>query len=152
MGKIKRVLEKISGQNVYIDTNLFIYFLDQNTIFFPIASRILEAAELGVFIAFTGDLTIAEALVKPYKSKNTLLIEGFKDFFYAEDFLTIKSHNSDIFDLSSQIRAQHNMKFADALHYATAIKSGCTFFITNDKGIRSTDELEVILIQDLMND
>jgi predicted nucleic acid-binding protein len=43
------------------------------------------------------------------------------------------------------------MKFADALHYATALKAGCKFFITNDTGIRSTAELEVILLKDLLN-
>ena len=43
------------------------------------------------------------------------------------------------------------LKFADVLHYATALKEGCKFFITNDTGIRSTDALEVILIKDLID-
>ncbi|WP_428354224.1 type II toxin-antitoxin system VapC family toxin [Methyloprofundus sp.] len=150
MGKIKQHIDKIAGQSVYIDTNLFIYFLDQNTEFFPISADILEAVEQGKFFAFTGDLTVAEALVKPYQLNNLSLISTFKAFFFADNFLSIASHNADTFDLSSQIRAKYKMKFADALHYATAIKSGCQFFITNDKGIRSTDDMEVILIKDLL--
>ena len=151
MGKINSVLDRIAGKSVYIDTNLFIYFLDQNTHFFPIASELLEAVEKGVFIAFTGDLTVAEALVKPYKTKDNFIIHQFKAFFNTENFLSVLSHNSEAFDLCSQIRAESNMKFADALHYATAIQAGCQFFITNDKGIRSNDLIEVILINELMD-
>ncbi len=150
MGEVDAVLKKILGQSVYIDTNLFIYFLDQNTTYFPISSRLLKAVEAGEFIAFTGDLTVAETLVKPYQTKNILLITQFKAFFNAKDFLSIQSHDSEIFDLGAKIRAEYGMKFADALHYATAIKSGCQFFITNDKGICTSNEIEVILLNDLI--
>lgn len=151
MGKIAGVLNKLAGQHVYLDTNLFIYFLDQNKEFFPVASAIFEAIELGRFIAYTGDITVAETLVKPYQTDNILLVATFKEFFYADDFLSIKSHDSDTFNLCAKIRAKYGMKFADSLHYATAIKAGCKFFITNDTGIRSTDSLEVILIKDLID-
>jgi predicted nucleic acid-binding protein len=43
------------------------------------------------------------------------------------------------------------LKFADVLHYATALKAGCKFFITNDTSIRSIDALEVIFIKDFVN-
>ena len=151
MGKIADVLDRLAGQCVYIDTNLFIYFLDQNTEFFSIASKILEAVESGNFIAYTGDLTVAETLVKPYQTGNVLLVANFKAFFSADDFISVESHDADTFDLSAQIRAKYGLKFPDALHYATALKAGCKFFITNDTGIRSTDALEVILIKDLID-
>lgn len=150
MGKIADVLNKLAGQHVYIDTNLFIYFLDQNSVYFSVASTLLEAVELGSFIAYTGDITVAETLVKPYQTDNILLVANFKAFFYADDFLSIESHDADTFNLCAQIRAKYSMKFADALHYATALKAGCKFFITNDTGIRSTDALAVILIKDLI--
>ena len=151
MGKIANLLNKLAGQHVYIDTNLFIYFLDQNTTFFPIALTLLEAVELGDFIAHTGDIAIAETLVRPYQTDNILLVANIKAFFYADDFLSIESLDSNTFDLCAQIRAKYNMKFADALHYATALKTGCKFFITNDTGIRSTDALEVVLIKDIVD-
>lgn len=151
MGKIADTLDKLAGQQVYIDTNLFIYFLDQNPEFFTVASTLLAAVELGSLIAYTGDITVAETLVKPYQTDNILLVANIKAFFYADDFLSIRSHDADTFNLCAQIRAKYSMKFADALHYATALKAGCKFFITNDTGIRSTAELEVILLKDLLN-
>jgi predicted nucleic acid-binding protein len=151
MGKIADILDKLAGQQVYIDTNLFIYFLDQNPEFFAVASTLLAAVELGSLIAYTGDITVAETLVKPYQTDNILLVANIKAFFYAADFLSITSHDADTFNLCAQIRAKYSMKFADALHYATALKAGCKFFITNDTGIHSTAELEVILLKDLLN-
>ena len=41
------------------------------------------------------------------------------------------------------------MRLMDALHYATAIQSGCRFLITNDAGIKSSEEIEVIYVKAL---
>lgn len=149
MGEIKTIFNKIAGHRVYLDTNLFIYFLDQNKEFFEVTAKILKEVELGNFIAYTGDITVAEILVKPYQTNNLLLVAKIKAFFATKDFISLQSHNADTFDLSAQIRAKYNMKFADALHYATALKSGCKFFITNDINISSNENLEVILLKDL---
>jgi len=151
MGKINIFFEKIAGEYVYIDTNVFIYFLDKTPPYFPVVSAIFQAIEVGKFIGITGDISLAETLVKPYQTKNILLATHIKSFFLAEDFLLVKSHDLETFDLCSQIRAEYKMKFADALHYATAIKSGCKFFITNDIRVHSTDSIEVILIKDILD-
>jgi predicted nucleic acid-binding protein len=52
--------------------------------------------------------------------------------------------------MAARLRAETGMKLIDSLHYATALKAGCKFFLSNDKGIRSTPNLEVILIEDLV--
>ncbi len=46
-----------------------------------------------------GYRTVAETLVKPYQTKNILLITQFKAFFNAKYFLLIQSHNTETFDL-----------------------------------------------------
>ena len=46
MGKVADSLDKLAGQQVYLDTNLFIYFLDQNPEYFSVTSTLLEAVEL----------------------------------------------------------------------------------------------------------
>jgi predicted nucleic acid-binding protein len=53
-----------------------------------------------------------------------------------------------VFDTAARLRAETGMKLIDALHYVTALKAECKYFITNDTGIRSTDALEVISIKD----
>ena len=70
------------------------------------------------------------------------------DFQNAPD---IQSHDAQIFDLTAQLRAKRGLKFIDALHCATAIQAGCKFFVTNDGGIQSSDDLEVIVVRALVD-
>ncbi len=149
MGTIAEILKRLQGHKVYLDTNVFIYFLDRNPDYFRLVAPIIEAVESGLIIACTGDVTIAEILVKPYQSVNLELVASIKAFFRMENFLTILPHDAETFDLAAQSRAKYNLKFIDALHYATAIRAGCAFFITNDSGIRSANALDVILLSAL---
>jgi predicted nucleic acid-binding protein len=146
MGTIAETLKRLQGHKVYLDTNVFIYFLDRNPDYFPLVAPLIEAVESGLIIGCTGEVTIAEILVKPYQSGNLELVASIKAFFIMENFLTISPHDAETFDLAAQSRAKYNQKFIDALHYATAIRGGCTFFITNDSGIRSGKSLDVILL------
>lgn len=149
MGKIDAALASMAGHRVYLDTNVFIYFLDRNPDFFPVVQPIITAVESGSIIGHTGDAVIAETLVKPYQTGNLALATRFKEFFSTENFLSVQPHDAETFDLAAQLRAGYSLKFIDALHYATAIRAGCKFFITNDGGIQSSDALEVVIIKNL---
>ncbi len=151
MGTIADTLNRLHGNRVYLDTNVFIYFLDRNPDYFPLVASIIEAVESGLILGCTGEAAIAEILVKPYQSGNLELVANIKAFFRMEDFLSICPHDAETFDLASQLRAKYNQKFIDALHYATAIRAGCKFIITNDSGIKSNDFLEVILLSALLD-
>lgn len=141
---IEELINQLHGRHVYLDTNVLIYFLDRNPDYFTVSAAIVEAIESGSIAGYTGDAVIAEILVKPYRSGNIELVSGIKAFFKTENFLTICHHDADTFDLAAQLRAKYNQKFIDALHYATAIRSGCHAIITNDNGIRNSEQLEVI--------
>lgn len=150
MGALKETLDLLQGQQVYLDTNIFIYFLDRNPDYFPFVQPIIEAVASGSIIGCTGDAVIAEILVKPYQSGNFQLVASIKSFFRSENFLSVYSHNAEAFDLAVQLRAKYNQKFIDALHYATAIIAGCKFIITNDSGIKSNNLIEVIHLSALL--
>jgi predicted nucleic acid-binding protein len=149
MGKVDAALAGMSGQRVYLDTNVFVYFLDRNPDFFAVVEAIIEAIESGLIIGYTGDAAIAETFVSPYQTDNLALAASFKAFFKTEDFLSIQPHDAETFDLAAQLRAKRGLKFIDALHYATAIRAGCKFFVTNDGGIQSSEVLEVVSIKKL---
>ncbi|NTU96605.1 MAG: type II toxin-antitoxin system VapC family toxin [Chlorobiaceae bacterium] len=149
MGKVNSSLERMNGHRVYIDTNVFIYFLDRNPEFFPLVSPLIKAVDSGTIIGVTGDAAIAETLVKPYRTGNPELVASIREFFRTEGFLSIQPHDGETFDLAAQLRATRGMKFIDALHYATALRSGCDFFVTNDTGIQSDQFLEIIPLASL---
>ena len=149
MGKIEEAIARMAGHRAYLDTNVFVYFLDRNPDYFPVVAPIIEAIESGIIIGHTGDAAIAETLVKPYQTGNLALAASFKAFFRMENFLAIQSHDAETFDLAAQLRAKQGLKFIDALHFATAIQAGCKFFVTNDGGIQSSSVLEVITVKTL---
>ncbi|MBK8120838.1 MAG: type II toxin-antitoxin system VapC family toxin [Sulfuritalea sp.] len=151
MGKIDDAIARMAGQHVYLDTNVFVYFLDRNPDYFSVVAPIIAAVESGLIIGHTGDAAIAETLVKPYQTGNLALAASFKTFFGMDNFLSIQSHDAQIFDLTAQLRAKRGLKFIDALHCATAIQAGCKFFVTNDGGIQSSDDLEVIVVRALVD-
>lgn len=149
MGKIEDAIARMVGHRVYLDTNVFVYFLDRNPDYFSVVAPIIEAIDSGLIIGYTGDAAVAETLLKPYQIGNPALVESVKTFFGMEDFLSIQPHDAETFDLAAQLRAERGLKFIDALHYATAIQAGCKFFLTNDGGIQSSDVLEVVPVKTL---
>lgn len=140
----------MSGKRVYMDSNIFIYFLEQSEGYFECVALFIEACEAGKFMGFTGDVAVAETMIQPYRKGNLPLIASIKAFFASENFLSIQSHDAAVFDLAAQLRARRGMKLIDALHYATALKAGCTFFLSNDTGIKSDAPMEVISINELL--
>ncbi len=144
MGKIDAVIARLSGQRVYIDTNVFIYFLDRHPVYFETASRFLAACAARQMFATTGDAAVAEVMVGPYRRDDPALVTRFRRFFAQPHFLTIAAHDATVFDAAAVLVARKRLKFIDALHVATALHAGCPFFITNDTAIKSNDNLEVV--------
>ena len=148
MDALSAALARMAGQRVYFDTNVFIYFLDQGTLF-DVVAPLLAACVEGRMLGCTGDAALAETMVMPYRHKNTVKVAQFKAFFGLEGFLTVHAHTAQTFDLAAQLAGTQGMRLMDALHYATAIQSGCRFLVTNDTGIKSSGEIEVIHVKAL---
>jgi predicted nucleic acid-binding protein len=152
MDTISPDFARMFGQSVYIDTNVFIYFLDRSPTFLPVVAPFLRAVMDGRIIGYTGVAVIAETMVKPYKIGDVAIIGKFKDFFYQKDFLTILPHDPAIFDLASQISAKNSMKLIDSLHLATAVQGGCNYLITHDGGFKPMGGVEIVLLRNLVVD
>jgi predicted nucleic acid-binding protein len=150
MGKVEALLARMEGQRVYFDANYLIYFFDRREPFFKRVTPFFIACDAGKIFGFTGDAAVAELMFYPYKTKNETEIARGKAFFARENFLSVQSHNADIFDLAAQLGARRGMKLIDALHFATALKAGCSFFLTNDSGIKSDPHLEIVPIKALI--
>jgi predicted nucleic acid-binding protein len=86
--------------------------------------------------ALTSELTLAECLVKPLAEGRADLIGAFMEFLDNRDSLPTVPITRDILLLAAEIRSQAAVKLPDAIHVATARSSGCTAFISNDKGIK----------------
>lgn len=150
MDKISAALERIRGQRVYIDTNIFIYFLERHESYFDSVLPFFQLFNDGVSLAYTGDAVVAETLYKPYQINDALRVSEFKEFFNNDEFITVLPHTKKVFELAAELAPKRGMKLIDALHYATAAIAGCRFILTNDRGFASSDAIEVLYLEGIV--
>ena len=150
MGKIAPVLQKLQGQRIYIDANVFIYFLEKSPVFFPVVAEVLGACSFHQVFAFTGDAAVAEVMAGIYRQDKPALNKQCKAFFGNQQLLSVVRHDAKDFDLAALLVAKQRFKLIDSLHLATALQHGCKALVTNDAGMESVDGLEVLHLQDYL--
>ncbi|RMX11788.1 type II toxin-antitoxin system VapC family toxin [Allofranklinella schreckenbergeri] len=152
MGSIEKTIAEIreSGGDVYFDTNAFIYFLDGGTQFSKKIHPFFEAVDSGQISGSTGDLVIAELLVKPIRDGNVIAERMIRSLFDAMGKFRVLPHDRGTLELAAYIRARQNLAMPDAIHVATAISARCSHMITNDSKIAHRIEgMKSILISEL---
>lgn len=148
MDALTRTLARMQGQRAYIDSNFFIYFLTRHPAGFAASAAVLQACDAGGIIGTTGDAVVAELLVKPYRDDDTAAIHGIRQLFSREHFIQRLPHDAECFELAAELRGKQGGKLMDALHFATALRGGCRFFLSNDHAFKSTDRMTVLRLRD----
>ena len=143
------MLDSLVGRRVYVDANVFIYFLDQSSPQALAATKILEAAAAGDFSAATGQAAIAEVMVGPYRQGNPLVIRKVREFFDSSTWLDKIDHPAKAFDDAALLRATSGMPFVDALHVATASLSRCDVIVTQDARMKPGLGVDVVALSTL---
>ena len=142
-------IDELRGRKVYVDANVFIYFLDATPTLVDHASFLLESVDSGAFEAITGDAAVAEVMVGPYRVGDPLTIRRVEEFFGRPRFLEIVSHTSTNFKDAAMLRGTLEFGFIDALHLATAAANGCDALVTNDARMQSALGVDVIPLQSI---
>ena len=137
-------LDALTGKRVYIDANVFIFFLDGTPRLREPAAAVLAAARAGSFQAITGHAAVAEIMVGPYRLGDPMVIRGARDFFRQPRFVTLVDHTPETFDDAAMLRGTLDMPFIDALHLATAAAHGCDAVITHDSRMRPALGVDVL--------
>lgn len=121
----------MNAMKAYLDACIVIYYVQRHPCHGERISRtLLPEAPDRPQLAVT-DLTRLECRVFPLRRQDMRLLDEFDRFF---DLPTISKIPIDtaVFDLATELRAQHGLKTPDALHLAAAIHAGCDEFWTND--------------------
>ena len=150
MGTIATMIAAMRGARVYFDTNIFVYFLQHDERFIKQCLPFFAAVENAEIIGVSGDIAIAELLVKPMRDNDIVNIEKIKSIFSNDGFFQPISHDRETLELAAHLRATKNLKMIDAIHVATAMRAKCSHFITHDGQIyKNTKGIEVIDISKL---
>ena len=135
---------QLHGKSVYFDANIFIYILEHHPNFGEVCLSIVQRGVDKELDGYSGDLVMAELLVKPLKDNNARAVKAVKDLFSKETRIELLPHKQSTFEAAAVLRASYKIKLPDALHIATAIENHIEIFLTNDREIPSIHEITVL--------
>ena len=135
-------------KSVYIDTSVFIYFIEKNDVYHKTCEQIFENIENGAVKASTSTLTLLEVLVKPYKLKRDDLVLSFYSLFSTYPNISWINLTLGISDLAAKLRAEYGLKTPDAIQAASAISYGAKGFICNDSVFKKIKDIDCLIIDD----
>lgn len=135
-------------RKIYLDTGVFIYFVERHPRYYDLCDTIFKDIEEGRFEAATSTLTLIEILVQPYRLKKEELVLKFYSLFTTYPHLKWIPLTLGISDLAAQLRAEHNLKTPDAIQIASALSSGSTGFVCNDKAFQKIKDIECLILSD----
>jgi predicted nucleic acid-binding protein len=137
------------ARRVYVDSNVFIYFLESAPGMQEAARRIFAIAEKTNAPLITSELTLAECLYGAYKLRDEALAHRYRSLFQQRPALVLAGIDMTVLDAAAKIGPQSGLKLMDAIHVATAVEADCDVFATNDARIRDWRELQVVQLATL---
>jgi len=143
------LIQDIGDGPVALDTVVFIYLIEEHSIYFPLAVPVFEAMEAGALQAVTSGLTLLEVLVVPYRTGNQRLAEEYEAFLTRSRGLQFLELDRSVLRAAAQIRGAHpTVRTPDAIQIAAAMISGCTAFVTNDRDLPPLPGIRVLQLRD----
>ena len=136
---------------IYLDTTAIIYSVERNEPYCTLLDPVWRQAEAGQFVVVCSELAISETLVKPIRENDADLEGLFRSLFATRDIALIPA-TRQLWEDTARIRADTGLKTPDSLHAATALRAGCSLFITNDSDFRRVQGLPVAVLHDLLEE
>ena len=138
------------GNRFYLDTNLFIYAVEEIAPYAEQIRPLLQAADRGEIELVTSLLTLAETLVMPYRKKDDALAAVYWELFSSPPRgLFVAQLDLAILEQAARLRATlDSVRLPDAIHLATAEAEQCDFFLTNDKRLKIALDLPILVLSD----
>lgn len=140
----------LEGRSVYFDTNIFIYILEGTKEYTAQIRSIQLAIENAEFQIFTSQIVFTEVLPVHVKANNEQKIQATIEFLSDSGAFNLVPAGREICIQSGFLRGLAGMKTPDAIHVATAIHTGCDVFLTNDKRIKTPENIELLVLADFV--
>lgn len=139
-----------NGSRIYLDTNIFIYHLENVAIWSDLTGLLFRRIDRGELSAVSSELALAECLVRPFAKRDEREIEAFQDFIRERNNLRIAPVTREILIESARVRAETamRMKLFDSIHLATAKVLECDFLVTNDHRFDAAAGIQIQLLAD----
>lgn len=137
-------------QKVGLDSNLFIYLIEDVPPWADRVAELLTAVDTGAAAAVMSAIGLSEILSGPARDGDLGRLERNHDDIRAISGLTIVPLTPDVAADAAVIRGVRGITLPDAIHLASARAFGATAFVTNDRRLRGSSRLEVVYLDELV--
>jgi predicted nucleic acid-binding protein len=135
-----------AGLLVYIDTNVFVYFIETTPGFYPSVRALFERiAAVGATI-LTSELTLAECIYLPSRESDHELVELYQTLFDGSSDVKMLPLNGALASRAALAGGVLGLKLMDAIHYVSALEAGCDVFVSGDGSFKSGPAMTVIKV------
>jgi predicted nucleic acid-binding protein len=132
----------IVAMRVYVDANIFIYYVDGEPSLQAEARRQLSDHLTAGAQLVTSEITVGECLRGvPIDDEGTQT--AFSSVLEGGAYLSLIPVTLPLIRRAATLGAELNLKLVDAIHVATAEISGCAEFLTNDRRIRTPSRVGI---------
>lgn len=134
---------------LFLDTAPIIYFVERNPAYIDLVRPVFYGIDAGNITALTSPVTLAEALIVPFRSNNPQLQQTYFELIVNGPNTRFAGINADDSRHAAELRARYNLALPDAFQLAVAISNGCDTFLTNDDMFRRVSELHILILNNL---
>jgi predicted nucleic acid-binding protein len=142
-------LNTLVAPTVYLDTNIFIYAVEDFTSLGDKLRHLFSRFDSGELHAVTSELTLAETLVKPIRQMNAAVQDTYEKMLQSTSSLSVIPVDRQILVSAARLRATSSIKLPDAIHVATSLSRSCSTFLSNDLRLETVAALSVLAISKL---
>jgi predicted nucleic acid-binding protein len=114
---------------IYLDASILIYLIDGPAPFREAARSALARYPAAAWT--TSAISRLECRVKPLRDKDQRRLEAF-DALLDPQRMTLIDVDSDVIAAATGLRAEFGLRTVDAIHAASALRSGCVAALTGD--------------------
>ena len=136
-------IEFPANSKIYVDTNLWIYFLEDHPAFAPKVRALFLAADRASCLLCANEIALAECLIRPARERDERRIAAYHTLF-DEGAIEMLPLDGDLARRAAIAAGSLGLKLIDAIHYVSAREAGCRFFLTLDARFKSSPGLTVI--------
>lgn len=135
-----------------LDTSVFIYFLENNQKYGPLARITINGIENGKWEGVTSTITLMEITVRPWQTGQESIAREYEAVLVHFPNLSVVDVDRDVARIAAQLRAKYNVAPPDALQVAASLNYGAKAFLTNDRRLsRLQDLIDVLVMDDFVN-
>ena len=144
------LVDELQGVRVCMDTAPIIYFIEKNPKYLGVLKPVFLEIDTGRIEAITSTITLLEVLVHPFRTKNEILAEKYRDILLYSEGLTTFEIFHEVSEKSSKLRAKYSIRTPDAIQIAVGLLYRASKFLTNDSALKRVSEIDVLVLDDFL--